>query len=138
MSADDEPLYAAEFAPVEGGRVTIRTRDHGTVVLDEPDWCNGRHMQGGFREDIQHQSADVDMTFNVGQATGPATLLSSYLQLRPFSPTRPDLLMSVEFSDQDVALDPAGLDALAAALVEHACVVRHAARRLAVLRGDAQ
>ncbi|MBT2400403.1 hypothetical protein J7E89_31715 [Streptomyces sp. ISL-100] len=37
--------------------------------------------------------------------------------------------------DQYVELDPAGVDRLAAALVEHAAVLRSAARRMSVLRG---
>ncbi|WP_031071395.1 DUF6907 domain-containing protein [Streptomyces sp. NRRL S-118] len=130
----DEPLYVAPMAPVAGGRVTIETRDHGTVVVDEPAWCNGRHAQGGYRSDIQHQAEDSYMVFNVGQEQGPATLLSAYLMQRPFSPTRPDLVLAVDFEDQAVELDPPGLDKLAAALVEHASVLRAAARRLAALR----
>ncbi|OEJ57763.1 hypothetical protein BGM19_07055 [Streptomyces agglomeratus] len=134
----EEPLYVATLAPVQGGRVTIQTRDHGVVVLDEPAWCNRKHINGGFREDIQHQAEDSSMVFDVDQGYGPAEILTSFLHQRPFSPTRPEVTLGFDMSDQFVELDPAGVDKLAAALVEHAAVLRAAARRLSVLRGAAR
>ncbi|MFK0178587.1 DUF6907 domain-containing protein [Streptomyces xanthochromogenes] len=134
----DEPLFVAAMAPVVDGRVTVETRDHGPVTVVEPSWCNGLHSQGGRREDICHQAEDVSLVFSVGQAEGPAEFLNSFLTQRPFSPTDTGLYVGVEMGDQHVELDPAGLDALAVALVEHASVVRDAARRLAVLREEAR
>lgn len=131
----EEPLYVAQKAARNAdGTVTVDTRDYGPVTFEEPDWCNGVHRQGGFRADIAHHAEDTHMVFNVGQAEGPAELLTSYLTQRPFSPTDAGLYVAVELGDQFVELDPDGLSRLAAALVEHASVLRHAARRLTVLR----
>ncbi|MBT2493678.1 hypothetical protein J7E96_35300 [Streptomyces sp. ISL-96] len=138
MSDDDETLYVAPMAPVSNGRASIHTRDHGLVVVDEPAWCNGKHTDGGFREDIQHQAWDSYMVFDAGHDDGPAEILTSYLMQRPFSPTSPEPHIGFDMGDQFAELDPAGVDRLAAALVEHAAVLRAAARRLAELRGGDQ
>lgn len=135
---DEQPMYVApQVRPVDGW-VTVMTDDHGPVSFEEPSWCNGRHGHRAFRADICHQAEDTHMVFDVGQAEGPAEILTSFLTQRPFSPTDTALYVAVEMGDQFVELDPAGLDKLAAALVEHACVVRAAARRLAALRGAGQ
>ncbi|MFI6468749.1 DUF6907 domain-containing protein [Streptomyces sp. NPDC050516] len=133
----EEPLYVARMAPVVDGQVTVETRDYGPVTTPEPSWCNGRHRQGGMRADIGHQAEDVSCVFSVDQAAGPAEFLTSFLTQRPFSPTDTGLYLAVELGDQNVELDPAGVDALAVALVGHASVLRSAARRLAVMRGEA-
>lgn len=135
---EDEPLYVASPAVPVDGQVTIHTDDYGPVTLDEPSWCNGKHTHLKYRADIAHHAEDTHMVFNVGQADGPAEILTSFLTQRPFSASDTGLYIAVEMGDQHVELDPGGMDRLAAALVEHASVLREAARRLAALREAAR
>ncbi|MEV5441421.1 hypothetical protein AB0N23_02555 [Streptomyces sp. NPDC052644] len=136
MSAgDDETLRVADLAPVVDGRVTIRTADHGTVVLDEPSWCAGVHRQDGFRADIVHQGEDDVLTFEARGAV--SELLTAFVTQRPFS-ADPHVYLAVDLDGDFVELDPPGVDRLAAALTDRASQLRHSARRLAVLRGGAR
>jgi hypothetical protein len=114
---------------VSAGRtVTVQTSDHGPVTVPEPAWCVGEHVDGGFRVDIGHHSADAVMAFRGHTVLG--VVLASY----PFADQMPrGPLAVVELDDFQSFTDPAELEELAAALVAHAATVRAVAAQLAEL-----
>lgn len=107
--------------------VTLPTADHGDVTLPEPSWCVGHEsMPGDLRADILHQGPEIVLQFH-GRIIGDAGLVQSpFAELTSCEPG-----VSVSLLGQ--TLNPAGLDQLAAALVEHAQQLRHLARRLSVI-----
>lgn len=112
--------------------VTVPTADHGDVTLPEPSWCAGGHPAEGYREDIEHQGVDVRLMVPTPCHGSVVAFTASFVQ-RPFSPSDARTLVTVEL-DEWHEFDQAGLDGLAAALVEHAAVLRHMSRELAYLR----
>ncbi|MEV6651185.1 hypothetical protein [Streptomyces sp. NPDC051219] len=112
--------------------VTVQTIDHGPVTIPEPEWCRGEHPAGWERSAIVHYGADLPASVPV--PGGRAGTAAASLVQRPFDDdTR--TLVEVEL-DQHYAFDAAGLDLVAAALVEHASVLRHLARELPFLQLD--
>ncbi|MFI9236932.1 DUF6907 domain-containing protein [Streptomyces sp. NPDC053079] len=111
-----------------GRTVTVRTFDAGMVTMPEPAWCLGRHADGYHRADIAHQGADTPITFRGFE------LLAAGLVAYPFSELRgPGPEVVVDMGGDWLPLDPAGLEALACALVDHAAELRSLARQLAAL-----
>ena len=106
--------------------VTVHTRDHGPVTVPEPAWCLGNHQPGGYRAEILHLGPAVDLTFQGFPISIASLAQSPYADGLTRGP-------GVSVSMVTQSLDPDGLDALAAVLVEHAVALRHLARQLAVL-----
>ncbi|MEU1556929.1 hypothetical protein ABZ517_30110 [Streptomyces scabiei] len=115
--------------------VTLATVDHGDVTVPEPAWCAGHddHVPV-HRSDLTHYGPETTLAFRgtvlhrflIGQAPYAA------LDTRELC----GYLLQEEYA---VSITPADLDAFAAALVEHAAVLRHQARELSVLlAGGAQ
>lgn len=112
--------------------VTLATLDHGMVTITEPEWCRGHQDHVPVHQvDLTHYGREEHLLFHgrplwtvlLGQ--GPFSSLAKYQRVG----------LHVEQGDLSETLDPAGLDQLAAALVEHAAILRHRARELAVLLG---
>lgn len=115
--------------------VHIDTLDHDLVTVRCPQWCNGtEHEAGGYRVDISHTSDDTDFTVDTDRGT--VLLLSLSLEQRPFVEGAPGtgVFVNVEINGDWHPHDVAGLDRLAARLVDIAGEVRAQARRLAVLQ----
>lgn len=111
--------------------VTVYTVDHGDVTIPEPAWCVEEHTFESYREDIQHTGPELELEVPVEGGVVP--VFTAAIVKRPFSPSDPRTLVQLEV-DEWRSFDPAGLDALAAALVEHAATLRRLARELAVLQ----
>jgi hypothetical protein len=116
---------------VSARTVTVYTVDHGDVTMPEPSWCVEEHTFEGYREDIQHTGAELVMEVPAEGYAVP--VFTAAVVQRPFSPTDARTLVQLEV-DEWRSFDPAGLDALAAALVEHAATLRKLARELTVLQ----
>lgn len=118
--------------------VTVHTIDHGPVTLPEPAWCLSEHPGDGHRVDISHEGPEAELALPTW--AGPRTLMHAVFEQRPFTERRPGRgpFVNVEIGGDWYPADPAGLDQMAAALVEHACTLRALARQLAVLDRDAR
>lgn len=117
--------------------VTVHTVDHGLVTMPEPAWCVGHEGdRPGHRVDLGHRGPAQDLDF------GDHRLWSVLLVQAPFTTLGSrQTAVHVEQTGYAGTLDPAELDALAAALVEHAVQLRAAARQLGVTlkaEGNAQ
>ncbi|WUR84492.1 hypothetical protein OG967_39835 [Streptomyces phaeochromogenes] len=118
--------------------VTLPTRDHGDVTLDEPTWCAGHadHRPDNYRADILHQGPDVTLTFR-GHHVADAALAQS-----PFagdsSPGLGGRTPGVSVSLIGRTLDPAGLYNLAASLDGYADQLRDMADQLSTILGGGQ
>ncbi|MYW66290.1 hypothetical protein GTY65_19855 [Streptomyces sp. SID8379] len=96
--------------------VVVPTIDHGTVRFTEPVWCLGNHPAGGYREDIQHQGAEVPLLLDT-ICHGQVQTLAASLMQRPFSThgtTRP--VVTIE-TDGDHEFNAASLRDVVDALV---------------------
>jgi hypothetical protein len=117
--------------------ITIVTSDHGPVTIPEPMWCAAVHLDGGYRSDIHHTG--VEHLVTVPSSEGTRQLLTLALTQWPYGLTAPGngVHVAVHLADGDPEYDAAGLEGLAAALLEAAGMVRRMARQLAVeVRGD--
>ncbi|MET8401407.1 hypothetical protein [Streptomyces sp900116325] len=114
--------------------VTVHTADHGDVTIPEPQWCIAPHDFEGYRVDIEHHGTRTPLLVPTA-CHGLAEALPVFFAWRPFSPTDSQIHAVIEL-DQWHEFDPAGLEAAAAALVEHAAVLRVHARELAALRAE--
>ncbi|WP_031516804.1 DUF6907 domain-containing protein [Streptomyces sp. NRRL F-5123] len=112
--------------------VTINTSDHGPVTIPEPMWCTGHHRDGAHRSDIHH--AGVDHVVTVDSPRGRYELLRMALSQWPYGLSAPGngVYVSVHLPDGDPEYDSAGLEGLAADLLEAAVKVRRMARRVAI------
>ncbi|MGW0774565.1 DUF6907 domain-containing protein [Streptomyces sp. NPDC002835] len=106
--------------------VTVPTLDHGLVQLTEPAWCLGHDQEPALRGDILHTGPEHTAVFR-GRQLAVAALAQS-----PFAPV-PTVAVSVQCGGFTQALEPAGLDELAAVLVDYAATLRHLARQLATI-----
>ncbi|MCX4908044.1 hypothetical protein [Streptomyces sp. NBC_00878] len=107
---------------------TVRTTDHGDVTVTCPAWCLGAHDQDGYRADIAHDGPEHPFTYR-GETVGSVLITQA-----PYAETTTRLAHGhVDLVIGGTSLDPAGLDELAAALVDYAVAVRRAARELAVI-----
>jgi hypothetical protein len=109
---------------------TVHTLDHGPVTLTCPTWCADVHapQNGGYRADIVHTGPEIPFT------VGDELLFIAQYVSYPYAERLPRTTgLYVEQSGYARTLDPAGLDQLAAALVEHATRLRHLARQLSAL-----
>ncbi|MEU9406220.1 hypothetical protein AB0E08_11005 [Streptomyces sp. NPDC048281] len=116
-------------------RVVVRTSDHGPVTVVCPPWCQGHDGQDGeARVDISHEGREQDLT--VPTSRGPATILTTGLEQRPYTEQPPghDVFVNVEANGQWYPADPEGLEAMASALEEHAAALRALATQLTALR----
>ncbi|MFK4595741.1 DUF6907 domain-containing protein [Streptomyces pristinaespiralis] len=111
--------------------VTVHTVDHGDVTIPEPSWCVEEHTFEAYRVDIQHTGPDLVLTVPAEGDVVP--VFTAAIVKRPFSPQDPRTLVQLEV-DEWRSFDAAGLDALAASLVEHAATLRKLARELSVLQ----
>lgn len=113
--------------------VNLPTIDIGPVTVPEPAWCAGHEPVPQYRVDIHHMGPERPLTFQ-GEPLG-----SAYLVQAPYgAQTFREPLGHVSLMLEGASLDPAGLDELAAALVDHAATIRRLARELAVVLGSAQ
>ncbi|MEU7376560.1 DUF6907 domain-containing protein [Streptomyces albidoflavus] len=117
--------------------VRIRTVDHGTIETPCPGWCTEDHENDPFptyRVDIDHKGPDTSIP--VPTSSGPRTLLTTTLTRRPFTElaTGTGTFVNVEIDGDWYPMGPAGLDAMAAGLVEAAAALRRTARHLAALQ----
>ncbi|WP_328846096.1 DUF6907 domain-containing protein [Streptomyces sp. NBC_00258] len=105
------------------------------LEVDEPDWCAGHSADvAEFKPDVTHYGPPETLDFQ-GE-----TLWTVMLAQSPFASDADARTIGVYVESGSLAtsLDPAGLDALAAALVEHAAVLRHRARVLGSMLGGGQ
>jgi len=115
---------------------TIRTSDHGPVTIPCPSWCTGAaHPDGIERDTIAHTGPSVNVMVNTGR--GPRRLLELLLwrdaHPAPNWPHGDAVYVVAQLLDGDhFGFDVAGLEGLAADLLEAAGRVRYMARRLAV------
>jgi hypothetical protein len=115
--------------------VTIDTSDHGAVTIPEPAWCTGTgHPDGVERDTIAHTGPSVDVMVATGR--GPRRLLELLLWCdaypAPDWPHGDAVYVVAQLLDGDhFGYDVAGLEGLAADLLEAAGRVRSMARRLA-------
>ncbi|WP_394434764.1 DUF6907 domain-containing protein [Streptomyces sp. SGAir0957] len=96
--------------------VAVVTVDYGTVRIEEPVWCLGRHPAGGYRADIEHHGAEVPLILDT-ICHGPRQLLTACLIQRPYSEygtTAP--VVTLDF-DGDHEFDSAALRDVVDALV---------------------
>ncbi|MFE5629943.1 DUF6907 domain-containing protein [Streptomyces sp. NPDC056543] len=112
--------------------VTVFTTDHGEVTIPEPAWCQARHEWEAYREDIEHQGAELVATIPT-LCHGLVEVMGVSLVQRPFSPTEPRVHAVLNASEDWHALSAAGLDVAAGILVEHASAIRKLARELSVM-----
>lgn len=110
--------------------VTVQTTDYGPVTIECPAWCLGVHPDNGYRVDIFHEGPEV--TFNVPTSRGEVTSMTAALEQRPYAERAPgtEVFVNVELAGDHYPSNPAELDAMAAALVEHAQKLRFLSRRL--------
>ncbi|MGW3936462.1 DUF6907 domain-containing protein [Streptomyces phaeochromogenes] len=105
------------------------------LEIDEPEWCAG-HDDGraNFKPDVTHLGPEQTLNFR------DETLWTLQVAQSPFASDADarTIGMYVEQGDYAHTLDPAGLDELAATLVEQACVLRARARELSALLGGGQ
>lgn len=115
-------------------RIRVDTRDHGPVNVSCPPWCTSDgHPDGIHRVDIGHHGPEVSIT--VDTVHGPRELLTFALTQYPFSEKPPGtgVFVATHLLDGDhYDFDVAGLERLAADLVEASSKVRRMARRLSV------
>ena len=113
--------------------VTIETVDHGTVTIPEPTWCIAAHDIKGYREDIEHVSAQTPLLIPT-RSHGLVIAMPVFFVWRPFSSNDNQINAAIVTDVESHEFDPAGLDQVAAALVEHARTIRVYARQLSTLR----
>ncbi|WP_420035060.1 DUF6907 domain-containing protein [Streptomyces sp. cg28] len=115
--------------------VTLPISGRGDVTISEPSWCIGHAHHDPHTEyaDVIHSGPDKALTFR------HAELLSAMLVASPHATvTSPGLggpTPGVHVWPLSETLDPAGVDALARALVEYACDLRMLARQLSAILG---
>ncbi|MFJ9375414.1 DUF6907 domain-containing protein [Streptomyces sp. NPDC101455] len=109
--------------------VTIHTSDRGPVTIPEPTWCLGEHVADGCWIDITHSGPEETLEFR----DEPLWTLELITDPTVPDPARRLPRLYVEQTGFARTLDPAGLDALADALVEHAAGLRARAQELAML-----
>lgn len=109
--------------------VTVPTLDHGPVTIPEPAWCIGHEgLHPEYRVDLDHRGPTLELDF------GDHGLWNALLVQAPFvTLSSRETGIHVEQLGYAKTLDPAGLDALADALVEHAAQLRTLARQLSTL-----
>lgn len=112
--------------------VTLATLDHGEVTLVCPAWCVGHAAHVPVRlVDLAHLGHEDTLSFR-GE-----TLWTLMLGQHPYA-SHPEQRVTGLYVEQGAYAhtdDPACLDALAAAMVEHAAVLRARARELGMLLG---
>ncbi|WP_369187431.1 hypothetical protein [Streptomyces sp. R08] len=109
--------------------VTIHTTDRGPVTIPEPAWCLGEHVADGYWIDITHSGPQEELDFR----DEPLWILEVITDPTVRDPARRLPRVYVQQTGFARTLDPAGLDALADALVEHAAVLRARAKEVAAL-----
>lgn len=109
--------------------VTIHTSDRGPVTIPEPAWCLGEQVPDGDWIDITHSRPEEKLEFR----DEPLWTLELVTDPTVPDPGRRLPRLHVEQTGFARTLDPAGLDALADALVEHAAVLRARAQEVAAL-----
>ncbi|MEV7683447.1 hypothetical protein AB0O64_33635 [Streptomyces sp. NPDC088341] len=107
--------------------VTLQTLDHGQITIPCPDWCVGHNGPPQFRVDTLHNGPDRLLSY------GDEPLLFASLSLAPFGGGSHEPGLYVEDAGFARTLDPAEVNELADALVEHATQLRAMARTLATL-----
>ncbi|XUL89707.1 DUF6907 domain-containing protein [Streptomyces galilaeus] len=118
--------------------VTLPTHDHGPVTLVCPPWCVSHEGQDdGARADISHEGREHVMTLPTRR--GPAVLLIAGIEQRPYAEFGPGrgVFVNVEVSGDWHPVDAEGLEAMAAALTEHATTLRSLAVQLRAAGGAA-
>ncbi|MFJ8951847.1 DUF6907 domain-containing protein [Streptomyces sp. NPDC102381] len=115
--------------------VTLPTLDHGEITLPEPSWCAGHahHDPNTRYADVTHAGPESELQFR------HAVLLAASICAQP-NATNPSLglggaMPGISVFPLGESLDPAGADALAAALVEYAVELRKLARQLSAALG---
>ncbi|MFF4166893.1 DUF6907 domain-containing protein [Streptomyces sp. NPDC001741] len=112
--------------------VTVPTLDHGDITIPEPDWCTGHQgARPQYRSDLGHTGAQHHLVYE-GAELGTAMLVQDPFVVRADR----SIKVLVELGGDGVSLDPNELEALAAALVGYASVLRELALQLAVLRTE--
>ncbi|WP_455361983.1 DUF6907 domain-containing protein [Streptomyces sp. SYSU K21746] len=110
--------------------VTVHTLDHGNVTLSEPSWCLGHEAQHPeYQVDLIHTGPAYTLDFRGVQLVAAMFVQSPHAD----APEAQQTGVYVEFTSYGKRLDPAGLDQLAAALVEEAAELRALARQLSVM-----
>ncbi|MFF7842832.1 DUF6907 domain-containing protein [Streptomyces ossamyceticus] len=109
--------------------VTLATIDHGDVTIPEPTWCAGHDAHVPVhRSDLTHYGPVTGLAFR------GAVLHRFRIGQAPFAELDTRAVGGELLQESFAAsVTPADLDAFAAALVEHAAVLRHQARKLAAL-----
>lgn len=116
--------------------ITVDTADHGPVITSCPDWCTGDgHPDGIDRVEITHQGPPINIT--VGTERGPRCLVELIMWQDSFpppsSPHGTGVYVVARLLDRDhFGYDVAGLERLAADLVEASSSVRRMARGLSI------
>jgi hypothetical protein len=115
--------------------VTLPTLDHGEITLPEPSWCIGHEDVPQYRTDIAHEGREQALCLPTQD--GPAVLLTAAMEQRPYTATAlgTSPFVNVGFGGDWHPTGPAGLDAMANALVDQAAVLRTLARQLAAALG---
>ncbi|MFJ9217866.1 DUF6907 domain-containing protein [Streptomyces sp. NPDC102383] len=115
--------------------VTLTTLDHGEITLPEPSWCAGHEDVPQYRTDVAHEGREQPLYLPTPD--GPAVLLTVALEQRPYTATAlgTSPFVNVGFSGDWHPTGPAGLDAMASALVDQAAVLRAFARQLSAALG---
>lgn len=115
--------------------VTVQTSDHGPVTVQCPPWCTGIHHPDGIeRAAIAHTGPSIDILANTTR--GPRLLLELTMWRDEFPPaadphTGRAYILARLLDGDHFPYDAAGLEGLATDLLEAACRVQYAARRLA-------
>jgi hypothetical protein len=113
----------------EPRKVTVDTVQHGPLTIPEPAWCRGHAGDPvQFFTDLSHRGPEHALTF------GDLRIGGFMLAQFPYSARSARHVVGNVWWDIDgISLSPDELDALAAALVEHAAQLRAFARELAVV-----
>ena len=110
--------------------VTVRTLDHGEVTAGEPFWCLGRHADGEYRADFNHQGEEYPLVVDTVQVA------TASLYQRPFAERTTTAPVAVLEFDASHEFDSVALAGLADSLVVYAVGPLHdLVTRLQLLEG---
>ena len=130
-------VHLARPAGAEGATartVTVQTVDRGSVVLREPAWCVGLHLDGESWEDITHDGPDISLS--VETEGGAVELLDLLLTQAPFAARpeyrRPAVVVRLD-GEYHRFRGQAALNMLADELVAHAGRLRALGAELAAI-----
>ncbi|MGP4008148.1 DUF6907 domain-containing protein [Streptomyces sp. 4N124] len=112
------PDAPARQAPRYGeGTVTIETDDHGTITIDEPDWCLGHDDEPiGYRADVTHHGRPTVAELETDRGT--VEFLPARISWAPFSELQPEPYPVADV-EEFPPMSPAQLRELAAELGMH-------------------